>query len=384
MPSLSSPQTIQVRPGARGWTHQPTRAGTEDTVLAFHQTLTDYAETPLHSLPSLAAELGLSHVLVKDESCRFGLPAFKILGASWAVYRAVGWHLGIPVADGQVSIAELAAKARKAGVEIVTATEGNCGRAVARMAKLMELPVRVYVPSFMPESTRELIRSEEAEVVEVEGSYDDLIPIVYEEGEDEDTILVLDVAFEGYTNFPKYFVQGYGTMLAEADKEVLEKTSRKPATHAVVPCGAGSIAEAVTSHYKLSGRPHSSRATVIAVEATAAPSLFESLKAGKIFSVQTSETIMAGMNCGTLSTTAWPVLKAGIDASVLVDDKAAHEAVQELEAAGLEAGPCGAASIAALRKICADEKVKSELGLDEESVVVCYCTEGTRDYPVPS
>jgi diaminopropionate ammonia-lyase len=200
---MSAP--IHINPSARGWTHKGSRAGTiEGTVLAFHETLPDYNKTPLHALSGVARELGLGHVLVKDESSRFGLPAFKILGASWAVYRAVGWHLGIPVADGQMPIAELGAKARKAGVEIVTATEGNCGRAVARMAaKYMGIPLSVYVPGYMPEDTRELIRGEGAEVVVIEGSYDDLLPAASEEAEDRDTILVLDVSFEGYADIPK-------------------------------------------------------------------------------------------------------------------------------------------------------------------------------------
>lgn len=87
--------------------------------------------------------------------------------------------------------------------EIVTATEGNCGRAVARMAKYMGLTARVWVPGFMNEETRELIRGEDAEVVVHEGSYDDLIPIVSEEGEDRNTILIFDVSFEGYHDIPK-------------------------------------------------------------------------------------------------------------------------------------------------------------------------------------
>lgn len=204
--------SIHINPDARGWTHEGSRAKNEAKVLAFHETLPDYNKTPLHSLPDVARELGLSHVLVKDESNRFGLPAFKILGASWAVYRAIGWQLGIPVAEGQIPIAELGAKARKAGVEIVTATEGNCGRAVARVAKYMGIPTRVWVPSFMPEATRELIRGEDAEVIVIEGSYDDLIPIVWEEAEDKDTILILDVSFAGYKDVPKVRDSAYDGM----------------------------------------------------------------------------------------------------------------------------------------------------------------------------
>ncbi|KAI0414317.1 pyridoxal-phosphate dependent enzyme family protein [Xylaria grammica] len=373
---------IHINPDARGWSHEGSRAKNEAKVLAFHETLPDYNRTPLHPLPDVARELGLGHVLVKDESNRFGLPAFKILGVSWAIYRAVGWHLGIPVAEGQISIAELGAKARKAGVEIVTATEGNCGRAVARMAKYMGIPVRVWVPGFMPEATRELITSEGAEVIVIEGNYDDLIPIVSEEAEIDGTILILDVAFEGFTDVPKYFVQGYGTMLAEADQQVLEATGQKPATHAIVPCGAGSVSQSVTAHYKAPGRE--SRATIVAVEPTNAACLHESLKAGQSVTFQTSHTIMDGLNCGTLSTTAWPVLRAGIDVSVIVSDTEAHAAVQELKAARILAGPCGAAALAALRKVCSEPDIKKTQGLDENAVVVLYCTEGPRDYPVPT
>ncbi|KAI0871381.1 pyridoxal-phosphate dependent enzyme family protein [Hypoxylon argillaceum] len=373
--------SIHTNPGARDWTHQGSRAKNEGTVLAFHETLPDYNKTPLHALPDVARELGLGHVLVKDESSRFGLPAFKILGASWAVYRAVGWHLGIPVAEGQIPIAELGARARKADVEIVTVTEGNCGRAVARMAKYMGIPVRVWVPGFMPPETRELIRGEGAEVVVIEGSYDDLIPIAWEEAEDKNTILILDVSFEGYTDIPKYFVQGYGTMLAEADQQVLDSTSRRAATHAIVPCGAGSVAEAVTAHYKAPGRE--SKATVLAVEPVNAACLHESLKAGQSVTIETGETIMNGLNCGTLSTTAWPALKAGVDASITISDAESHAAVLELKRAQIQAGPCGAAALAALRRVCTEPATKEKQGLDSNSVVVLYCTEGPREYPVP-
>ncbi len=171
-------------------------------------------------------------------------------------------------------------------------------------------------------------------------------------------------------------------MLAEADRQVLEATSQQAATHAIVPCGAGSVAEAVTAHYKAPGRE--SRAAILAVEPTNAACLQESLKAGQSVTCQTRDTIMNGLNCGTLSTTAWPVLGAGIDVSIVVSDVESHAAVQELKAGGILAGPCGAATLAALRKVCAETDVKEKHGLDGDSVVVLYCTEGSREYPVPT
>ncbi|KAI0838508.1 tryptophan synthase beta subunit-like PLP-dependent enzyme [Hypoxylon sp. FL0890] len=379
---------IQLNTPTREWTYEPDGAQPEtqeDTVLSFHRTIPEYNETVLHTLPEVAKELGLGHVLLKDESNRFGLPAFKILGASWAVYRAVASHLGLPVSDGSIPFTEVGAKAKEAGVQIVTITEGNCGRAVTRMAaKHMGIPTRVFVPSYMDERTREKIRSEGAEVIVVEGSYDDVIPVAMEEAKEKDNaILVLDVGLEGYDEVPRYFVQGYSTMLAESDSQVLELTGGKPATHVIVPVGAGSIGEAVTAHFKSASRRKGfGPARVLAVEPTTAACLFESLKAGKSVSVQTEDTIMCGMNCGTLSTTAWPVLKNGIDADVTVTDLESHNAVQELHARGIFAGPCGAATLAALRRACAEPK--RELGLDDSSVVVLYCTEGQRDYLIPS
>ncbi|KAI0023332.1 tryptophan synthase beta subunit-like PLP-dependent enzyme [Xylariomycetidae sp. FL0641] len=373
---------VHVNPGARDWIFESAQAGTEATVLAFHQTLSEYNETELHSLPQLAKELGLGTVVLKDESNRFGLPAFKILGASWAVYQAVGAHLGLDLADGQTSLEELSRKANGAGISIMTCTDGNCGRAIARMAKHLHIPVRVFVPSFVTESTRAKIRSEGAEVIEVDGSYDDAIAVIRKEAEVGQVVLVLDVSFERYEVVPTYFVQGYSTMLAESDRQVLQVTGGKPATHAFVPCGAGSISEAVTAHFKSGKRKHEyGQAWVIAVEPTAAACLQMSIKAGRSISVETGDTIMAGMNCGTLSTTAWPILQAGVDASVVVTDMESHAAVEELTESGILAGPCGAATVAALRRTCADSR--EELGLGADSVVVLYCTEGAREYDLP-
>ncbi|KAI2631408.1 tryptophan synthase beta subunit-like PLP-dependent enzyme [Hypomontagnella submonticulosa] len=380
---------IHFNPPAQEWAYTADAAADdstpEATILAFHRTVPDYNETSLHSLPGLAKDLGLSHVLLKDESNRFGLPAFKILGASWAVYRSVGAHLGLAVSDGSTPFAEVGAKAREKGVRIVTLTEGNCGRAVARMAaKHMGIPTRVLVPKYMDSATRHKIRSEGAEVVEVDGAYDDVIPVALKEAEaSPDVLMVLDVSVEGCDEIPRFFVQGYSTMLAESERQVLEATGGKPASHAIVPVGAGSIGEAVTAHFKAaSRRKEVGSARVLSVEPTTAACLVESLKKGVNTSVQTADTIMCGMNCGTLSTTAWPVLRDGVDAAVTVEDIEAHDAVKELEGRGIKAGPCGAASLAALRRVCSD--AKQELGLDETSVVVLYCTEGPRDYAVPS
>ncbi|KAK7753395.1 hypothetical protein SLS62_004685 [Diatrype stigma] len=408
-----SSNRIRLNPSAHTWAFEGRQGkGDEEAtarVLPFHKSLPDYAETPLRALPAfLARDLGVGRVLLKDESNRFGLPAFKILGASWAVYRAVSSHLGLSSSpsesgsyDRGISLADLGARARSAGLSVVTATEGNCGRAVARTAaRDLGIPTRVLVPRYMAAGTRDLIRGEEprlVEVVEVDGSYEDAVLAMRTEAakasevgatdahENVNVIPILDVSYEGYETVPDYFVQGYSTMLTESDRQVLEATAGQAATHAIVPCGAGSIAQAVTEHFKSPSR-RAPPTAVIAVEPTTAACLQASLRAGQSVSVPTADTICCGMNCGVLSSTAWPVLREGVDASVVVDDGEVHRAVSGLkdEYGGILAGPCGAATLAALRRVCADEEARSSLGVGGDSVVVLYCTEGTREYVIPA
>ncbi|KAK3300643.1 tryptophan synthase beta subunit-like PLP-dependent enzyme [Chaetomium fimeti] len=418
MPS-PSPSPVFLNPSAKSWRYTPpsptgnhppptdTETKTETPVQTFHRLLPNHAPTPLHSLPAVATALNLAHVLLKDESHRAGLPSFKILGASWAVYRAVAAALGIDAISNLLSpskppqkngppfdpLTSLGAAARAAGrrLTLVTCTEGNWGRAVARMAAYVGVAVVVYVPAHVPEATRGLIRGEGAEVRVVEGDYDDAAGAARRaagegggEGGGDGAVLVMDIGWEGFEVVPQWVVEGYQTMLDESDAQVLRMTGGRPATHAVVPVGCGSVAQAVAQHFKSATRERgvdSPAAAVLAVELDTAACLRASLENGTMVSVPTGDSIMCGMNCGTLSTTAWPILKLGIDGTVVVSDVEAHNAVQELEVHGFKAGPCGSSTLAALEKSCKTERVN--LGLSEESIVVLYCTEGHREYITP-
>ncbi|KAG6368806.1 hypothetical protein INS49_003022 [Diaporthe citri] len=357
-------------------------------VLAFHQKLPHYAKTPLHSLPHVAKELQLGHVFIKDESNRFGLPSFKILGASWAVFRAVAERLRLdPSAfmednPGGEFWARLGTMARAEGLSLVSCTEGNWGRAVSRMAKYIGIPAKIYVPSFMPETTRARIRSEGSELVVVDGSYDDGVAAARAESETKElAIFAMDMGLEGYQTFPGWVVEGYSTMLNESDVQVPEATGGKATTHAFIPVGVGSIAHAVTKHYKKHPLGSQSRASVVTVEPTTAACLRASLETGGMTTVETGDSIMCGMNCGTVSSTAWPTLESGVDADVTVTDKEAHAAVTELSTMGLQPGPCGAATLSALRKACSE--AREELGFTQDSTVVLFCTESQREYQIP-
>jgi threonine synthase len=145
----------------------------------------------------------------------------------------------------------------------------------------------------------------------------------------------------------------------------------------VAPVGVGSLAQSIVSHYKTGNAV----TAVLAVEPDTAASLYKSLKMGKSTTITTSSSIMTGLECGTISTAAWPILKEGIDASTTVSDFEVHEAIQYLEAEGVFAGPCGAAALAGFKH--AARNAPHPLRLDKDSVVVLICTEGSRDYKIP-
>lgn len=171
----------------------------------------------------------------------------------------------------------------------------------------------------------------------------------------------------------KWIVDGYSTMLQEVDKQVLD-TVAKPASLVVFPVGVGSLAQAVIAHYK-----NPTRSTpLLAVEADTAACLLQSLENGMITSIPTENSIMCGLNCGTVSSTAWPMLRDGIDVATTVTDLESHQAVLRLQSLGISVGPCGAAPLAALESMG-----PRPLNLDSSSVVVLLCTEGSRDYEHP-
>ena len=318
-------------PAARSWRTSPAPA----EVLAFHQGLPSYRPTPLTPVPALAAELGVGRVLVKDESQRLGLPAFKALGAWWAIHRAVQEQPGAS--------------------ELVTATDGNHGRAVARRAAMLGLAAQVFVPDVVSDVAVDAIRSEGAVVTVVPDSYDAAVAEAAAYAGD-DRLLIQDSAWPGYEVIPQYIVDGYSTLFREIDVQP---------DLVVVPMGVGSAAQAAVTHYR-SGEV---APALLGVEPASASCVTTSLLAGELLTIPTGKTVMAGLNCGTPSSLAWPVLRSGLDYSVTVEDDAALQAVDDLGAAGISSGPSGAATLAGLRA------ARERLNLMEDSTVVLISTE---------
>ncbi len=333
---------------ARDWT----APAVPDDALRFHRSLPGYAPTPLVDVPALAAELGVGRVLVKDESARLGLPAFKVLGASWACRQVL---------------------VRRPGAHLVAATDGNHGRAVARTAALAGVGATVFVPAVMLPATADRIADEGATVVRVDGDYDEAVRRAAAHAEAEPgRALVQDTAWEGYAQVPAWIVEGYRTMLHEVDEQLAAGGAAPDLV--AVPVGVGSLAEAVVRHAR---QPTGPRPRVLSVEPTTAACVLTSLLTGAPATVPTSDTVMAGMNCGTVSASAWPVLRDGLDAAVAVPDDAATAAVDDLARLGVPSGPCGAAPLAGLRAALAEPDRRAALDLPDDAVVVLLSTEAS-------
>ena len=368
---MSTIDTIYLNPAARR--HLLTEPGEE--VLAYHRSLPGYAASPLLELPAIAAALGVRRVLVKDESSRLGLPAFKILGASYAIARALAgrWEL-----DGAVTVERLrAAAAERTAVTLICATDGNHGRAVARTAAAIGLACRVFIPNTLTDRAKQAIADEGAEVIELNTGYDEVVIAMRDHASDlGDTGLVIqDTAWPGYREIPSWIVDGYSTMLAELEEQ-LRETGDTRVDLALAPAGVGSLAQAIVTHFRAVNDPP----VVAIVEPVAAPAILHALTSGAPEPVPTGHTVMLGLNCGTPSDLAWPVLRDGVDAAVLVSDDEALSAVDELRKAGVDSGPCGAATLAGARRVL--DRARKPLGLNGDSTVVLFNTESLSANPV--
>jgi len=353
---------------------QPPRAP-----LGLHRRLPGYAVTPLRDAPALARAHGVGRVWVKDESSRLGLPAFKLLGASWAAYRALVARLGRDP-EPWASVEELRRTlAPLRPLTLATATDGNHGRAVARMAALLGLDADVYVPQGTTAARVAAIEGEGARVTVVDGDYDRAVAAAAAMADDR-CLAIQDVGWPGYEQIPAWVVDGYATIFWEVDDQLAAGGEEGPDV-VVVPVGVGGLAAAAVRHWR--HRPLRRPPRLLGVEPLAAACVLRSLRAGRIVTVPgPHESIMAGLNCGTPSLVAWPLLQAGLDAVVAVADERARQATRDLAAAGIVAGETGAASLAGLAEATGGReagRLRRALGLGAEARVLLLCTEGATD-----
>jgi diaminopropionate ammonia-lyase len=391
-----------ANPHARSYVAQPVPG----EVFSFHQRLAGYGPAALRELPELAAEMGVGRVFAKEEPLRLGLPASKIMGASWAVCRALAEHAGetrLPRSLEDISpflagIGELS---------LVAATDGNHGRAVARMARMLGLGAEIFVPAEISRRAKDGIAGEGAVVTELDAPYDDVVRAAaarVAEGTvaaaeyaldpstaDLTALLIQDRAWPGYERVPTWIVEGYSTIFREIDLQLAEAGVQRIDAVAT-PVGAGLLAQAAVQHYRRQRRGQRSRhrgrargdagPSLLSVEPRGAACLLESLKAGRPTSVETGRTMLAGLDCGTVSLTAWPDLRGGTDAAVAIADEQAARAVADLGRLKVDSGPCGATSLAGLRRALGEPVLREAMGVTGQSAVVLLCTEDTAATPM--
>ncbi len=346
---------------------------------AFHRRLPGYAPTRLVDAPQLVARLGVAKVWVKDEARRLGLPAYKILGASWATYRALEQHVQAVLQydlEPWATLEDL--RPRLAPLQPLTlacATDGNHGRAVARMARLLGLRAHVLVPHDMAWARQHAIRAEDAQVTVVPGTYDDAVRQAAALAH-ERCLVISDTSWDGYEDVPRWVMDGYATIYAEGDEELHRRGERGPDLIAA-QIGVGALAASMVQHY----RPR--KAQIIGVEPTGAACVLASLAAGHpVVLPGQLHTIMAGLNCGTPSPLAWPLLQQGLSALVAIPDTRAQDAMRVLAEVGVESGESGAAGLGGLLELLTGplaEANRIRLGVTSTTRVLVINTEGATD-----
>lgn len=348
--------------------------------LLFHRRLPGYAPTPLRRARAAERSLSARRVLVKDESNRFGLPAFKILGASWAFYRELQEARRFSGDDWR-DLEELAHLARDALPPLlVTATDGNHGRGVARVARWFGIGAEVFVPAGTAPARIAAIESEGARVSVVAGDYDAAVAAAAAHAQAGGPRLIQDTAWPGYERVPRWIVEGYATIMREIETQ-LEQAREAPPGLVAVQIGVGSLAAAVVQA-RTAGAPLGS-AACIGVEPDTAACAFASASAGRRVTVPGPHpSAMAGLNCGTLSSTAWPLLERGVDAFVTVGDETAFEAVRLLAQDGIVSGESGAAGLAGLLALARDPAaapLRRRFGIGPGMSALVISTEGITD-----
>lgn len=352
---------------------------------AFHRSFPQYAVTPLAKLPGMANRLGLGSLSVKDESYRFGLNAFKVLGGSFAMGRYIAQELGRDVS--QVDYNYLTSDKLKeefGQATFFTATDGNHGRGVAWAANKLGQKAVVHMPKGSAKSRFDNIAKEGAQVTIEEVNYDDCVRMAAAEAaETEHGVVVQDTAWEGYEEIPAWIMQGYGTMAGEA----AEQLGKRP-THVFVQAGVGSLAGAVVGYF--ANRYPDNPPKFIVMEAQIADCLYQGAVAGdgkpRIVGGDL-QTIMAGLACGEPNTIGWDILRNHVDAFLSCPDWVSAKGMRMLAAPvkgdpAVTSGESGAVGMGVISAIMEDDtykELREALGLDESSKVLLFSTEGDTD-----
>ena len=356
---------------------------------AFHRSFPQYSITPLAKLDGMAKNLGLGGVYVKDESYRFGLNAFKVLGGSFAMGRYIAQQMGRDVGEMTYEYLTSPAFREEFGqATFFTATDGNHGRGVAWAANKLGQKAVVHMPKGSSQSRFDNIAKEGAQVTIEEVNYDDCVRIAAAEAaETEHGVVVQDTAWEGYEEIPAWIMQGYGTMANEAADQLRQVSVNRP-THVFVQAGVGSLAGAVVGYFT-NLYPNDPPKFVV-MEARAADCLYQGAVAGdgdpRIVGGDL-QTIMAGLACGEPNIISWDILRNHVSAFVSCPDWVSAKGMRMLSAPvkgdpRVISGESGAVGMGLLSTIMQDEdykELREYLELDQSSQVLMFSTEGDTD-----
>ena len=355
----------------------------------FHKSFPQYSLTPLQKLSALASYLGVKGIYCKDESYRFGLNAFKVLGGSYAMGRYIAKELGRDISQLPYNVLSSDKLREEFGqATFFTATDGNHGRGVAWAAKRLGQKAVVRMPKGTTKTRFDNIAKEGAEVTIEEVNYDDCVRMAAAEAaKTEHGIIVQDTAWAGYEEIPSWIMQGYGTLVLEADKQLKENGVDRP-THVFVQAGVGSLAGAVVGYFahKYKENPP----VMVVCEASAADCLYRSAVQadGNLVNVTGDlQTIMAGLACGEGNTIGWDILKNHVTVFASCPDWMSAKATR-IYANPLEndphiiSGESGSVPLGLAYTALHDEDakdLKAALKLDENSNILVISTEGDTD-----
>lgn len=354
-----------------------------------HKSFPQYSVTPLARLDSLAERLGLHSIFVKDESYRFGLNAFKVLGGSFAMARYIAGEMGKDVSELDYAYLTSDQFRKDFGqATFFTATDGNHGRGVAWAANKLGQKAVVHMPKGSTQMRFDNIAKEGATVTIEELNYDDCVRLAAKEAaETEHGVVVQDTAWDGYEEIPAWIMQGYGSMAQEAVEQLRSMEINRP-SHVFVQAGVGSLASAVVGFF-VNAFPTNPPKFVI-MEAESAACLYKGAmkKDGSTAIVDGDlPTIMAGLACGEPNTIGWDILRNHADAFLACPDWVSAKGMRMLAAPlkgdpAVTSGESGAVGMGVLATLMEDpeyRELKEELGLDRNSNVLLFSTEGDTD-----
>jgi len=355
-------------------------------VKSFHESIKEYEQTPLVRLKKMAGYLGLSEVFVKDESFRFGLNSFKVLGASYAIGKHLAQKLGKDIFEVPFPILKSDEIRNELGdLTLTTTTDGNHGRGVAWMAKQLGYKAVVYMPKGSTQNRVNHIAEMGADVSITEWNYDDTVRYTSEVAQKNGWEVIQDTAWEGYEDVPKWIMQGYSTIA----QEIIEQLQGVRPTHIFLQAGVGAFASVIASIFIsiFSKNPPK----IIIVEPEKADCFYKSALAGKVEPV-TGEltTIMAGLACGEPNPLGWEILKECTDVFVSVPDWVTARGMRILGNplkgdSRIISGESGAVTAGLLSVITFDKKykeLKEAINLTSDSKVLVINTEGNTDTEV--